>query len=243
MAVHGRRRRQSAQTSACRFRPLGAVKKKSEANSDRPQERLSRTWGFTHRPVSTRSCRLPFSIVDIANLLAAAADGVAKFGDSIAHLVQLGVAGYDAVAARKARAELVELRAALVGFVSGANMPLLKAIDDYVDANPRPSPEVLGQWWIAILDKVDFALAQVRTLLVEVEHVRSDFVLQTAYSQLNIALGSRSPILFELHKIPPPVQPDELNALRKLGIDYRRLSNATTRASQQLDQRNRAHSD
>jgi hypothetical protein len=126
-------------------------------------------------------------IAELGDLLAKTAEAVSKFGDSIAHLVTLGAQGYDAAAARKAHADLIELRVNLEKLVAGANIPLIKSINEYVDrvaAPPVPPAYVLGQWWKGIVDKVEIATKQVDALLEDVNKVRNDFVLQDAYSTI-----------------------------------------------------------
>jgi hypothetical protein len=176
-------------------------------------------------------------IAELGDLLAKAAEAVSKFGDSIAHLVTLGAQAYDAAAARKAHAELIELRVNLEKLVAGANIPLIKSINEYVErvrAPLRPPPYVLGQWWIGVVDKVANATKQVDALLKDVDKIRNDFVAQDAYSTLQFALNGRRSILAELRALPAPVEQDELQALAKAGDEYQKLSDATLKASQQL---------
>jgi hypothetical protein len=175
-------------------------------------------------------------LVQLGDLLAKSADALSKFGDSIAHLVTLGTQGYDAVAARQARNQLVEMRVNLEKLIHGINSPLIKSINDYVKhaTNGSSDDQVLGEYWNGILDKVYVAITQVDDLLTDVNQTRNDFVLQDAYSTIQEVLHGRSSLLQYLRMLRPPVEQDELNELAKVGMEYQRLSDATEKASQQL---------
>jgi hypothetical protein len=176
-------------------------------------------------------------IMELGDLLAKLAEAVSKFGDSIAHLVTLGAQGYDAAAARKAHANLITLRVDLEKLVAGANMPLIKSINEYVEgaeSSPRLSEHVLNIWWDGLRDKVDFATTQVSSLLEQINNIRSDFVLQDSYRTIQMVLNGRNSLLIKLRTLSPPEGQEELKELAKVGVEYQRLSDATLKASQQL---------
>jgi hypothetical protein len=174
-------------------------------------------------------------IVQLGDLLAKTAEAVSKFGDSIAHLVTLGAKGYDAVAARKAHADLIELRVKLVELVSH-NGPMIRSIKEYVQRVPtiKPSAPIILELWLVAVDKVEDATKRVEVLLNDVSKIRNDFVLQDTYSTLRLILVGRNTILIQLRALPAPVEPDELQALAKAGEEYQKLSDATLKASDQL---------
>ena len=93
-------------------------------------------------------------IEQLGDLLAKSADALSKFGDSIAHLVTPGTQGYDAVAARHARDQLVEMRVNLEILIHGINSPLIKSINDCVESAKYAPPDVLGRYWNGLLDKI-----------------------------------------------------------------------------------------
>src|SRR5262249_35931578 len=131
--------------------------------------------------VSAKEEKTEFLILQLGDLLGKAADAISKLGDSIAHLVTLGAQGYDAGAARKAHADLIELRANLEKLISGQNIPLIKSINEYVEAahsTARPGDHVFKQWWVGILDKVQKATEQVDAILKDVSKIRNEFVLE-----------------------------------------------------------------
>lgn len=175
-------------------------------------------------------------IAQLADLLVKTTEAISKFGDSIAHLVTLGAQGYDAAAARKAHADLIELRANLEKLVSGANLPLIRSINEYVERHRRtPKPQ---EWerllWRAVVEKVENATVRVNALLEEVSKIRNDFVLEDAYRTIHVALHGRTNILMHLRALPAPVEEGELEALGKAGTEYQKLTEATQKASEQV---------
>jgi hypothetical protein len=123
-------------------------------------------------------------IAQLADLLVKTTEAISKFGDSIAHLVTLGAQGYDAAAARKAHADLIELRVNLEKLVSGANLPPIGSINEYVERHRRTAKP--QEWesrllWRAVVEKVENATVRVNALLEEVSKIRNDFVLEDAY--------------------------------------------------------------
>jgi hypothetical protein len=95
-------------------------------------------------------------ILQLGDLLAKTADAVAKFGDSIAHLVALGAQGYDAAAARKAHADLINLRANLERMTSLCG-PLIRSIKEYVQRCHQLPPEapIISILWSTVVDKIE----------------------------------------------------------------------------------------
>lgn len=72
-------------------------------------------------PTGLASFATDLVLVQLGDLLARSADALSKFGDSIAHLVTLGTQGYDAVAARQARNQLIEMRVNFEKLIHGIN--------------------------------------------------------------------------------------------------------------------------
>jgi hypothetical protein len=175
-------------------------------------------------------------IAKMSGLLASTAGAISLFGESIVHLKQLGTKEIDASAARKVHADLLNLRAHLEDLVSGQNMPLLRSINDYVEKQseiPKPSAEVSGLLWLAVVRKVEGAAERVNALLQEVRKIRSDFVAEDAYSGIESALHGVT-ILESLKEMPPPTEEHELQELAKAGAEYQKLTQATKLASAQL---------
>ena len=175
-------------------------------------------------------------IAQLGDLLSKAAEAISKFGDSIGHLVTLGAQGYDAAAARKAHSDLIQLRTDLEKLTTGANIPLIRSINEYVELQTRnPLAEnVAAEMWRGVVQKVENATKIVDELLKSVSSIRNDFVLEDAYRTIQVALYGRSSLLAELRSLPPPERQDELEALAKAGKEYQKLSDATQKASDQL---------
>jgi hypothetical protein len=175
-------------------------------------------------------------IAKLAELLGSAAEAISKFGDGIAHLVTLGAQGYDAAAARKAHSDLIQLRTDLEQLTAGANIPLIRSINEYVELQTgHPlADNVAAELWRGIIQKVENAIKIVDALLKSVNSIRNDFVLEDAYRTIQVALHGRSSLLAQLHSLAPPERQDELEALAKAGKEYQKLSDATQKASEQL---------
>jgi hypothetical protein len=175
-------------------------------------------------------------ITKLAELLGSAAEAVSKFGDSIAHLVTLGAHGYDAAAARKAHSDLIRLRTGLEQLVAGANIPLIRSINEYVKLQKEHplEPHAATALWQGIVEKIENATKIVDALLKSVNNIHNDFVLEDAYRTIEIALYGRSSLLAQLHSLAPPRRPAELEALAKAGKEYQNFSDATKKASEQL---------
>jgi hypothetical protein len=173
----------------------------------------------------------------VADMLSKCADAMTKLADSIAHVTKLGTQGFDAVAARKAHAQLIDLRKDLEDLVASTNMPMLRSINAYIaehNRDPKPSPFRSQADWNIVNDRVSKAALRVREVLDTIDSVSNDFVLQDAYSALQRALNGRVAILTDLRKMEPPVEAEELKALQTLADQYQRLSDETLKASSQL---------
>ncbi|MET4041765.1 hypothetical protein ABIC03_003456 [Bradyrhizobium sp. RT6a] len=175
-------------------------------------------------------------IAALGDLLAKSAEALSKFGDSIAHLTALGVQGYDAAAARKARSNLIDLRIQLEQLMV-VNGSLIGTMDGYVELvsqTPRPSVENAARHWLGVVFKVQIVMAHIDALLKQVSELRNDFVLEDAYRGIQQALRGRINILDQLNALPAPLSHEELEALTKAGKEYRLLRDTTAKTSEQL---------
>ncbi|WFU19940.1 hypothetical protein [Bradyrhizobium sp. CB3481] len=167
------------------------------------------------------------AIAAAAEFLSKAAESIAKLGDSVAHISQLGTQGYDAVAARRTHAELIELRKKLLTLVHASNFSFSNRIQEYLK-NPS------DRGWDAVITQIAEVGTQVNTLLESLGSTRSDFVLEEAYSTLQQALSGRASILVQLRSISRPTSPEELAALEQMAKEYSRLSRETLAATNKL---------
>lgn len=176
------------------------------------------------------------SILNLAKLLGDAADGLAKLGDGVAHLIKLGSSGLDAVNARKARAKLVGISADLTTmYVS--QTATIASLENYganwpprPDKSHNPIPQQQQAQWQAVLQRVVAQLAGVESALALVAADRSDFVLQDSYRRLKAALSTREGLLSELSRDPPPTSRADFQSLEKAIEQYHRLHHELDRS-------------
>jgi len=70
---------------------------------------------------------------------------------------------------------------------------------------------------------IDSIVLKVGTQLKRVQEIRNDFVVSPAYGQMLEALQAREAALKALRSLPPPQTKDELDALRSVSSDYKKL--------------------
>lgn len=72
-------------------------------------------------------------------------------------------------------------------------------------------------------------------LLSDVKEERSDFVLENAYGKLGETLHQRSMILTKILSLPKPSNPKELEQLKRMNLQYKRLISTFEEAINQLN--------
>lgn len=197
---------------------------------------LSVSFAPAGSPAAAEPLRFLSVTQQLADVLDAVAKGIKDLGDAFAHLVALGVQGYDLQAARRAHSQLVDLRVQLEELVSGPNTALLGAINSYLKkrAQVETARNDIDADWKNVIGAADAALQNVLKILDDVKYIRSDFVFNDAYRALQEALQGRSTLLQKLQSVDPPVTPNELLALKDISDKYREVSLATRVASDQI---------
>lgn len=180
----------------------------------------------------------------LSSLLATAADSIAKFGDSIAHVVSLGTQAYDEVSARRVRARLKDINARLVNVHKLPNAAVYSGIEGYIAkarehhaslaSNKPSSPKSLRTSWNDFVHVLPIPLEQIGELLDDVSKERSDLVLESSYGDILSTLNSRVKIIQDLMNLPPPSTPQEIEALEQVLSQYDRLRKDLARASTAL---------
>jgi hypothetical protein len=174
-------------------------------------------------------------LVDLQKLggvLKDAADAIARLGDSVAHLVRLGVQGYDAAAARRTRARLIEIRKGLVSMARSQGV-LALTFDSYVariEAGRQPN----AREWQSATAKLPLLVESVQSLLGELRRDRSEFVLEEAYERLHATLGARLALFERLRAAEAPRRPEEIEAIKAAVAEWSRLREELDRASAAL---------
>ena len=180
----------------------------------------------------------------LSDLLATAADSIAKFGDSIAHIVSLGTQAYDEVSARRVRVRVKDISARLVNVHRVSNASIYSGIEGYIAkarqhhaslvSNESSNPKSLQTSWSEFVRVLPIPLEQISELLGDVSRERSDLVLENSYGEVLAALNSRVRIIQDLMNLPPPTTPQEIEALEQVLSQYDRLRRDLGRASAAL---------
>jgi HEAT repeats/PBS lyase HEAT-like repeat len=163
------------------------------------------------------------NLLDFGKMLGVTADAIAKLGDSIAHLVKLGVRGWDDVAARRTRAKLIAISAQLSVMGGRGNASVVESLRTYIAAHEgRDHLEdfTKEQLWDKLLSRIRAALPEVKSLFAELAENRSDLVTQDIYHDLISALNDRAMILEKLSTSSPPTSAAEIDALRDAAERY-----------------------
>ena len=179
------------------------------------------------------------TLKSVADLLGAAADGLSKLADSIAHIASLSLGGYDEVSARHIRARLKDIDARLVDVHRRLNAGVMSGIEGYIATaeayNAKKAAAggrgFLQAKWKEFVSILPMPLEQVQELLDDVKAERSDFILEQTYGEIISTLHSRVDILKNLMMLPPPTTPEEIDALKEVLPQYDRLRKSASEAS------------
>jgi len=174
-------------------------------------------------------------LVDIQKLgdvLKAAADAIAKLGDSIAHLVTLGAQGWDAASARRTHSRLIDLRKRLISYRRSQGA-VASTFDGYVariDAGRMPRQL---DWTMATNGLLPL-IQELSSLIEDLKAERSDFVLEVAYESLYATLDARLTLFQRLREGDAPRSPEQVEALRAAVAQWGRLRQVLGDASDAL---------
>jgi hypothetical protein len=166
------------------------------------------------------------SIVDLkelAGVFGAMADAIAKFGDSIAHLVQLGASGWDALSARMRSRQILDMYQRLVlyrGDQAMAAYQLGRYITEWKATRSKGSSSAE---WSLFTSRIAQLVREVANLLEGVRSEKSDFVLEDAYQTLISTLNFRMVLFERLEKSKPPTTSQEIEAYEQMAAEWERL--------------------
>jgi hypothetical protein len=169
-------------------------------------------------------------LTEAAEAMGAASEAIEGLTDGIKHLGRGRSATYSYDAAVRERARLIDLSARGRFVAHRQQRRVVEGIDRY---NRLKQPSA-AEWEKVKVDAVK-ALQGVSALLEDVKQERSDFVLEKAYNTLTSTLSAREKLLERLSTLDPPTTPEELQALRKLNNNYKRLLHNFHKAIDQLN--------
>jgi hypothetical protein len=175
---------------------------------------------------------------DAVEAVGAAGDAIINITDSIAHLVKTGKGGYDVIAASREYDRLLDLSAKSTNLVNLKQVVVVKSIEDYLALEDPTNHQ-----WNSVKEGVQSVINGVKLLLTNVKEERSDFVLEEAYSRMGITLQSRALILKKISALPKPETKEELEQLKKLNKEYKRLITSFSEAIKQLNKYIKASKD
>jgi hypothetical protein len=173
----------------------------------------------------------------VSELLSKSGAALSSLGDSIAHLTELGVKGYDGISARRTLDELMRLRRDLEGMTSGLNessvrYPLRYFLDS--SANRQDDPDCIRADWEDVLANLETATTRINKIFEGVKHMKSEFILESAYRNILKVLQGRIILLDQMKKMPVPMSAEEREAMLKFKDEYDALIQQTQRASNSL---------
>jgi hypothetical protein len=167
---------------------------------------------------------------DAVEAISAAGDAIESLTDSIAHLVKTGNDGYDFIAATREYNKLKDLSARSTNLVNLKQVVVVKSIDEYLALD-----EPTNYQWDSLIQGIQSVLGNVKLLLDDVKEERSDFVREDAYAKMGFSLQSRTMLLDKISKLPKPNSQEELDQLRELNEEYKRLIASFGDAIKQLN--------
>ncbi|MFT5306705.1 MAG: hypothetical protein ACI89M_002231 [Chitinophagales bacterium] len=167
---------------------------------------------------------------DAVEAIGAAGDAIESLTDSIGHLIKTGNDGYDYVAANREYNRLKDLSARSTNLVNLKQEAVVKSIDGYL-AIDKPS----NYDWDSLIQGIPDVVSNVKLLLDDVKEERSDFILEDAYAKMGSSLQSRTMVLNKISSLPKPNSKEELEQLRKLNEEYKRLIASFKDAIKQLN--------
>jgi ABC-type transporter Mla subunit MlaD len=155
---------------------------------------------------------------DLAKAIEAGSKALQAFVETMKDVVASGARAYDAVAARRTRADLLMLTRSLTRFAAESNIRVVASIDEYL-AKPDPTEDD----WRAVTRELSGALERLRELMARVEAEQSAFVATRAYREVLETLVQRRLLLEKLAASPPPEGEAAMAELRRVNRRYKRL--------------------
>ncbi|KDM89658.1 hypothetical protein EA58_21260 [Photobacterium galatheae] len=155
-------------------------------------------------------------LTEVAKSLGDIGDSIVKITDGIKHVVVTGEEGINYFFARKARKDLINLSAKSTQFSAYQNVAVTVTIDEYL-RNPSYSG------WVDVQERLLTVVKEGAKLLSEWNDERSDFIVEPSYASLIESLNSRISILEKLLFLEPPITESELNVLKNVNIEYKKL--------------------
>jgi hypothetical protein len=165
---------------------------------------------------------------DVAQALGSLGDAIVKITDGVKHLIETSSEGVDVILAENTKSRLKDLSARSTQFSVKQNIVVTQSIDDYL-IHPTP----MG--WHDVTNSLSEVLTNGKSLLDDWHEERSDFILEDAYATISATLSSRLNLLQKLVELPPPTTPDELTALSKINVQYKRLIEIFRNAIKELN--------
>jgi hypothetical protein len=151
---------------------------------------------------------------DLAVVIGSSADAVKKLGDALAHLVTLGVGGFDGLKARRTRGRLLQMVQNTAWFYDGGNAALSFGFERFVDR-----PNAFG--WKQLLGAAQQATPELDGILADLRQEYRDIVLEDSFRQLVSSMHARSEVIARLRDMDLPTTPDEIAEMRRVRLEYR----------------------
>jgi len=167
---------------------------------------------------------------DLVKAIGSAGDAISKLTAGVRDLVVNGSNAYDYVAASREHDHLVALSNQLSSLVATQQTNVVSNIEDYLSTMSSEATRKktdVQQSWELVVSRLRSVLESTKNLLDEVDHEKSDFVLQPAFLKLKEALAVKFSIMDKLMSMPAPSSPEELSKLKAADYQYKRLISNT----------------
>ena len=172
----------------------------------------------------------------IVTALGEAGTALSKLTQGLRDAAVAGSDAYEHVTAARARDRLVELSVKLGRLTNVGNEIVLDSLAEYIHlARTTPGSPDLGKHWTKLIADLAGTVRMVREILGDLEAERSDFVLEPAYRERDLAMRARSSRLSGLAALPPPVSADAIAELEKIREAYVALHRRTRELIEQLN--------
>ena len=175
----------------------------------------------------------------LAAALRAAAEFLGKFGDSVAHVIQLGDHAITIVHARRTEKRLKDIYISLLSYRT-FQMHIIRHLGEYVEVLRGQSPDQeyllskLDVSWEVIISGIKAAMRNVEALIYYLEGERSNFILEHAFRDILVSLNERDNLFDHILSIPAPRSTEDLAALEAIHSEWNRLLDELTRATEEL---------
>jgi hypothetical protein len=159
-----------------------------------------------------------------------AGEAISKLVDGLRQVVTTGYEGYDFVKAKRVRSRLLDISRRNIVSISSKQQVVVTSLDEYLEMkNPSDAD------WIKVSNKISDTLANLKTILNDIQEENSELVTDASFPTLNSSITMRGATLLKLSEITPPITNDERALLMKISAKYKILLIDAKKASDEFN--------